>query len=356
MSHTRRLLVVGHFAERSIGANGQVAMTRVFRDELRQAMPSATVRSLDFGVPQWRLPSLFGRLWLELARTDVLVVLPGPRAVTWILPQCAAWRAVSRGEVHVIAVGGWLARLAQTSAAARRNLQLCDGIYVQSHQMAKDFAAMGLRNAQYFPNARRFDSVRKPVLAEARPLRAVFLSRVIPAKGVEVAVHSVLAANRSRPGCCTLDVYGPVGTEDHEWFASLERGFGSSVRYRGVVPLVDAQRTLHEYDVLVFPTTYAGEGFAGVIVEAMIAGLTILTSDWLSNAEVVDHGRNGFVLPAKDADAFAAKLLQLDLDRQLLLRLQQQAAQDACNYHPDAVMPILLDRIGCREQKLRALR
>ncbi len=340
-----RLLVAGHFAERGVGADGQVAMTRVFRDELRRSIPDATVHSLDSGVPKWRLPLLFTRLWLALARTDVIVALPGPRAVAWLLPQYVMWRKLFRGEIHIIAVGGWLAELAKGKPAVHQQLSLCDAIYVQSHQMVRDFAAMGLCNALYFPNSRRFEFQRDPTLRESGPVRAVFLSRVIPAKGVEVAVNAIQAANRARPGHFTLDIYGPIGATDHEWFSQVARGFNGAVRYRGVLPLTEVQHALSEYDVLVFPTMYAGEGFAGVIVEAMIAGLAILASDWLSNSEVVQDGVHGFVLPPRDVDSFTAKLLAIDSDRQLLLTLQRQSAQAAQRYHPDAVMPTLIGRI-----------
>jgi glycosyltransferase involved in cell wall biosynthesis len=175
----------------------------------------------------------------------------------------------------------------------------------------------------------------------------VFLSRVIPTKGIEVAVRAVVAANRARSRTCTLDIFGPVPSKEQPWFRELESQFSSEIRYLGEILPDEVQGRLRDYEVMLFPTTYAGEGFPGVLVEAMIAGLALLASDWMSNSEVVRQGENGFVLPASDPSAFADKLIELSADRSQLLSLQQQSAKTAKQFHSDVVMPILLDRVRC---------
>jgi UDP-glucose:(heptosyl)LPS alpha-1,3-glucosyltransferase len=83
-------------------------------------------------------------------------------------------------------------------------------------------------------------------------------------------------------------------------------------------------------DVFMLPTLY--DPFANVTLEAMAAGLPVITS--LSNGagELITSGKNGFLVPsAKDTDEFAAYLLSLqDPERR---RLIGQAGRDTASNH-----------------------
>lgn len=344
-----RVLVVGRLASGSVGACGQVAKTRFLLAELIRCFGDRNVSSVDTGGGWMGLVRAQSGLLAHCHRTDVLVAAPGERAVRWLLPQYCAWKALRDGHVHLVAIGGWLGRLAAAEPKVAARLARCDGVYVETGSMVRELHALGLTNVHHLPNAKRFDSVNVPAMPHPGPVRAVFLSRVIPAKGVGVAVESVLAANASRPGCCTLDIYGPVPRSCAEWFDSLRTRFGESVRYRGVVPPSDVQSALRGYEVMLFPTVYPGEGLAGVLLDAMIGGLAPIVSDWLGNAEFVQDGHNGFVVPPREADAFASRLLELHADRQLLLRMRRHSAGCAARYHADAVMRTLLDRIAASQ-------
>ncbi|MFR3494185.1 MAG: glycosyltransferase [Blautia sp.] len=52
------------------------------------------------------------------------------------------------------------------------------------------------------------------------------------------------------------------------------------IRYKGMVPFNQSTEVLKNYDALLFPTYYEGEGFAGTIIDAFAAGLPVIASDW----------------------------------------------------------------------------
>jgi glycosyltransferase involved in cell wall biosynthesis len=54
--------------------------------------------------------------------------------------------------------------------------------------------------------------------------------------------------------------------------------------------------TLRNYDALIFPSYYQGEGHPGVLVEAMMAGLPIITTQFRSIPELVQDGVNGLLM------------------------------------------------------------
>jgi glycosyltransferase involved in cell wall biosynthesis len=64
-------------------------------------------------------------------------------------------------------------------------------------------------------------------------------------------------------------------------------------------------------DIFVFPTYYPNEGHPWVIVEAMCAGLPVISTDHAAIRESVIDGVNGYLVPKKDAAAVAEKIRYL---------------------------------------------
>jgi glycosyltransferase involved in cell wall biosynthesis len=53
------------------------------------------------------------------------------------------------------------------------------------------------------------------------------------------------------------------------------------------------------------------EGISNTILEAMASGLPVIATDVGGNADLVDNGRTGAIVPASDVDAMAAQLVAL---------------------------------------------
>ena len=84
------------------------------------------------------------------------------------------------------------------------------------------------------------------------------------------------------------------------------RGLAGSVRllgHRGDLPELMAAA-----DLLVLPSRF--EGLPLVALEAMAAGLPIVASDAPGTAEMLEHGRSGWLAPSTDAAAFAATVVE----------------------------------------------
>ncbi len=71
------------------------------------------------------------------------------------------------------------------------------------------------------------------------------------------------------------------------------------VEWQGFIEPNDRLRFLHQADVFVFPSYF--EGFAQVVIEAMAAGLPVITTTHTVGPEVIDNGVEGFVTePGQD--------------------------------------------------------
>ena len=99
---------------------------------------------------------------------------------------------------------------------------------------------------------------------------------------------------------------------------------------------------LRRHDVLVFPSYYAFDGHPGVIIEAFMAGLPVITSDLPGPSEIVHHEMNGLIVKADDADALAAAMMRLATDSALRRRLVVGARASASDFDQDKILPDLI--------------
>lgn len=98
-------------------------------------------------------------------------------------------------------------------------------------------------------------------------------------------------------------------------------GLEDAVEFRGHVDNVADY--LRACDVFVLPTRT--EGMSNSLVEAMAAGVPIVTSDIPSHAGVIDHGAEALLVKPDDAAALAQSLLEILRDKTLAERLARAA-------------------------------
>ena len=82
---------------------------------------------------------------------------------------------------------------------------------------------------------------------------------------------------------------------------------------------------LHAADVFLLPSLT--EGLPGVLIEAGMAGLPAVATKVGSVQDILKDGETGFIVPARDEQAFVAMTLRLLGDRQLRQRLGRQAME-----------------------------
>lgn len=99
----------------------------------------------------------------------------------------------------------------------------------------------------------------------------------------------------------------------------------------GPVPRSAVKDWLARFDLFYFPSTV--EGSAGAVMEAMAAGLPVVTSP--NSGSVIRDGQDGYIVPYDDLDQAEARIAGLAADPELRLRLGDAARQRAAEFDLD---------------------
>ena len=150
-------------------------------------------------------------------------------------------------------------------------------------------------------------------------VRFVFLSNLIRSKGIPELLDACQLLHASALDF-TCDLIGKE-TEDYSsssLAAEIEsKGLLDRVHYLGPKYGPDKWAALSQADVFVFPSWYPAECFPLVLLEAMAAGLPIVTTDEGAIPDIVREGENGFVCPVHHPESVADALRKLLSDSEL---------------------------------------
>lgn len=154
-------------------------------------------------------------------------------------------------------------------------------------------------------------------------VRFLFLGHLIETKGVFVAIEAMALANEQlRKAKAAWRAHlvlagGFASAEDKaRVLVATEKANtafgheGPCIKLAGFLDYGQKKSALEEADCLVFPTFYEGETQGLVLLEAMSAGLPLITTSWRGVAEVLPEGYPG-VVRARSAEALAAAMVEL---------------------------------------------
>ncbi len=184
---------------------------------------------------------------------------------------------------------------------------------------ARDFVA------QYFqgdyvviPNGIQLDpeeaaQERAEQYCDERP-NILFVGRIEKRKGLRYLLRAYPAIKQRVPGARLIVVGdGRLREAQREYASRFEPG---DVVFTGYVPDAEKRRLLRTCQVFCAPST-GQESFGIVLLEAMAAGRPIVASDIPGYRDLVDHGREGLLVPPKDSEALAEAVCRLLLEQEL---------------------------------------
>lgn len=227
-------------------------------------------------------------------------------------------------------------------------LRRLDGLIVQTELLHRYFRVrVGADKVHFIPSYRHLDQDIHDLSFQRRPkrgdsLKLAFFGIIKEEKGVFILLDSLQQIQDTVQCQVHCDLYGliPPGLETRFQEALVNV---KNTSYKGELEWTQVIPTLSTYDVLVHPTFYQGEGQPGVLIEAMVAGVPVITTNFRSIPELITDGVNGLLVPPNDAGALATAIENLSSDRELLQRLAKANWQKREDFDAGRVIPMLLN-------------
>lgn len=291
--------------------------------------------------------SSFKLLWY-LIKCKTLIIIPCLNNLTYIFPVIYFLSKILRYDIIHICIGGW--QVEYFTGNERFNphpLQLKESKRIKAFlpemtRVDNDLRTqLGFENTEMFPNFRFMPVDTKRIETISDTLRLVFLARVDKKKGYDTIFAFAQEVERNGYNII-IDFYGPINEDNKKEFLSLIEQHKSIVNYKGVLQQNEVTEHLTNYDVILLPTTIYTEGFPGSILDAYIAGIPVIVTEWKHSHEFVEDQKTGFIIPFGDCQKdFNDKILTLYHDRDLLSRMKSLAFQKRTQYSDQTAWSIL---------------
>jgi glycosyltransferase involved in cell wall biosynthesis len=172
--------------------------------------------------------------------------------------------------------------------------------------------------------ARRSDPSARTVVAAGRLSRQKAFPRLIAAFMRVTAIHPDWQ----------LVIYGSGPKRKYTERLIDDLGAAPNVTLAGPVEDIGAAMAAGS----IFALSSRFEGFPMVLIEAMSVGLPVVSFDCPTGPrEIVEHGRNGLLVPEGDIGALAAALIEMIEDEGLRRRCSEGALETAARYSPAVI-------------------
>jgi glycosyltransferase involved in cell wall biosynthesis len=205
-----------------------------------------------------------------------------------------------------------------TVARELAEYDLADHVVVPSRFALRSFERRGVPREKLLVNPYGVDlGSFAPPSAEPPGFRVLFCGRASVQKGLPYLLE---AFRLFRAPDAELWLQGAVEPDaEHLRRATTD----ARVKFLGHRPQAELPLVYRAAHVLVLPSIQDGYGL--VVPQAMACGVPCIVSENTGGADLVDHGRSGFVVPIRDPEAIAAHLETLHRDRELLRALGRAA-------------------------------
>lgn len=343
-----KVLVLGNFGFKSNKLDGQTVKSREVYHLLKSKLgDKGEVYHLDTNSYHNKF-LIFPDLFKHSLRCQYIVYLPAQNSLRFIFPFIFFLSFFFKTKIILIAIGGWLDVFIERRLFHTYALKKIKAILVETQALQKSLSeSFKLLNVAVFPNFRTINFFEKYSNAITEPLSLVYIGRVNYLKGVNhiFNLERFLLNHEVNNARCQIDIYGQI---DKEYKNEFDNQLIQSIliKYKGEVNPRLIPDTLSKYDLLLFPTRYYTEGCPGVIVDACIAGIPVIATQWKHAHEFIYEGVTGNVIPFDSPDHDLQRLVLYYLqNKEALKYLKARVSDYRHNYSADFAWEILKSKM-----------
>ena len=337
-----KICICGHFGGKNVCLDGQTVKTKNLYNTLKTM--GADISVIDTYNPKKRLISIIFQCIKATLTNKNIIILPAHNGIKLFVPLFSVFSSIFKNKIHYAVVGGWLPEYLTANKWLIKFVKKLDFIYVEANMMKENLNKLGLNNVSIMCNFKDLQPVEtKEINADhEKPYKFCTFSRVSKEKGIEDAVNAIISLNDEyKDVVATLDIYGPVDEDYKERFEKIKKDFPEYIRYMGMVPSEKSVEIIKEYYMLLFPTYYEGEGFAGTLIDAFSAALPVIATNWRYNSEIVTDGHTGYIYSYKEKEKLKEKIKFACENPDSIQRMRYNCVEESKKYIPEiAIFPL----------------
>jgi glycosyltransferase involved in cell wall biosynthesis len=156
----------------------------------------------------------------------------------------------------------------------------------------------------------------------------LYSGRFVDRKGIHELLEAIPVVLRQAPSVrfVLAGGYGGGAEIERQWMMDTLRPYREQVRFTGWLTPAEMAGWYAAADILVVPSWY--EPFGMVVLEGMLHGLAIAASAVGGPAEILEHGRTGWLFPPRNSAALADAIHTLVSDPVARRRIGDAAAHE----------------------------
>jgi len=343
------VIFIGPLADEKIVGGGNCMKNIFIIRQLRKL--SVGVHPIDTNAIRASKAKAFPALWHVLTHRKSNFIVSASASGAYKLLKLLRFFRIRKVTYWVI--GGDFPNLLNSGMISIKPYQNAKTIIVEGKRMMETLHLCGLNNVLPLPNFKAISYIpKKKKAAPDAPVRFVFLSRITEDKGCNYIIQAAKLLNeRGLESKFVVDFYGGLNKQYKLHFlAELESL--PNVEYKGFLKLLDNDENydiLASYDAMLFPTFHCGEGFAGIFIDAFMAGLPVIATDWSLNGEIISDGETGIIVANRNAEKLADAMERVILSPDIIRNMAERCQKECMNFDTDHVVtPALISRLGFR--------
>lgn len=329
-----KLLFIGALNQNDLPTGGEEFKNRLIVSKIRHAFRQNTI----IDTYKWeRKPIILLQIiyFLFVVKHESVVLSVSSKSAYKLLMVVKYCKPSILNKITYIVVGGYLPVALELSKFNWRVYSGLKGIILQGEFLRQKVEKYtGLKNIKVVSNFKRFNF---DICGEKKivdKFKFVFLGRITSEKGV-IEILNAVQILRKQNYDVFVDFYGVIienfslNTECSEYCGYLDFLNNPDTSYG----------QLSNYSCLLFPTYWKGEGFPGVVLDAFIAGLPVIASNWNMNSELIVEGENGFLVDPRNVNDLVEKMKYLVDNKYLVDRIRAKNKLKSKDYHIEKVWP-----------------
>ena len=344
--------LVGSIGKGKKTSSGQEIRTSILLQSLYDHYGESEIQFVDTGsIEKSKISFVISFIKCLLSCKDIILIV-SRNGLKVFLPILYSVTKLFGKRIYNNIIGGNITELIDQNPKYIKYMKGFVVNWVQMPRMVESLNRLGIRNVDLLPNSKPIQIASGDEYELSYPLRFCTFSRISKAKGIELAVEVIQRINREKGYIvATLDIYGVPDAGYEKRLDELIASASNCVNYKGVVKYDKSSIVLSKYFMLLFPTTFVGEGFPGTIIDAYAAGLPVLASDWKFNPDLIKQGITGLLYNHNQEIDLYSNLIKLIEDPKKIVSMRKNCIIEAEKYTPDKVMPIIFAAIDSKKEK-----